>query len=172
MGFKSFSVNEYLTDSDVNAYFTQQQVAIKAATESVTSSTTLQDDNELFFTVQANTNYWFDGFLITDGAVGGDIKLAMFLPSGTIRWLTSGLDVAATATLADVNRRGILTGTATGADVGTIAAATSSIIPPSGIVRVGATGGTAKLQWAQNASSVTATRVFLGSFIRFLRIKT
>lgn len=172
MGFKIFSVNEYLTEADVNSFLSQQVVAVKSANESVTSSTTLQDDNHLLVTVQPNTNYWLDMMLITDGAVGGDIKLSIVVPSGTARWMTSGLDVAATATLANVNRRSLTGGTSTGADVGTIASGTWTIIPPAGIIRIGASGGTVKLQWAQNTSSATATRILSGSIMRLLRVKT
>lgn len=172
MGFKKFSVNEYLTDSDVNAFFAQQQVALKTADESVTSSTTLQDDNHLSITLQANTSYWIDLFLITDGATAGDIKLAVFIPSGTFRWITNGLDAATTGTSGDVNRRVKGGGAVVGTDVGTAGAGTSTVIPARGIVRIGATGGLTWLQWAQNASSATASRVLTGSMMRALRVRT
>lgn len=171
MGFKKFSVNEYLTDSDVNTYFAQQVVALKTSTESVTSSTTLQDDNQLTMTVSANTTYWVDLFLITDGLTTADIKLAMFIPSGTIRWNTNGLDVAASGTLGDVNRRVLTGGAVSGADVGTVGSGTSSVIPARGIARIGATGGTMWLQWAQNTSQSTATRILAGSMLRALRVR-
>jgi len=172
MGFKIFSVNEYLTDADVNAYLCQQLIAIKTADESVTSSITLQDDNQLFVTVQPNTSYWFEAFLVTNGAVGADINIALFVPSGTIRYTTNGLDFAATGVVGDVNRRSLGGGAVVGSVAGTIAAATSTIIPPAGIVRVGASGGTFKLQWAQNVSTATATRVMAGSYMRLLRVRT
>src|ERR1044072_1718147 len=81
MGFKIFGVNEYLTSGDTNAFFAQQQIAIKSADESVTSSTTVQDDNHLFMTLNANRNYWVDGNFITDGAVGGDFRMQFVVRS-------------------------------------------------------------------------------------------
>jgi hypothetical protein len=53
--------------------------------------------------------------------------------------------------------------------MGTIASGTSSAVHVAGIIRVGATGGTFKLQWAQGTSSATATRVFVNSFLRCTR---
>jgi len=168
MAFKIFGVNEYLSSGDTNAYFAQQQIAIKSADESVTSSTTVQDDNHLFMTLNANTNYWVDGSLITDGAVGGDFKMQFVVPSGTIRWLANGPVSAATATVTDVDRNYKVGSTTT--VMGTIASGTNSVILLAGIVRVGASGGTFKIQWAQGTSSATATRVRANSILRCVRM--
>jgi len=168
MGFKIFSVNEYLTSPDVNAYLAQQQFVRKTANESVTSSTTVQDDNDLAMTLAANTVYWLDGMLITDGALAGDFRLQFVVPSGTIRWLANGPVSGATVTVTDVDRNWKV-GSATTV-LGTIASGTSSIVHVAGIIRTGASGGTFKLQWAQGSSSGTATRVFANSFLRCTRM--
>lgn len=168
MAFKIFGVNEILSSGDTNAYFAQQQVVIKSADESVTSSTTVQDDNHLFMTLNANTNYWVDGSLITDGAVGGDFKMQFVVPSGTIRWLANGPVSAATATVTDVDRNYKVGSTTT--VMGTIASGTNSVILLAGIVRTGASGGTFKIQWAQGTSSATATRVRANSVLRCVRM--
>ncbi|WP_157251030.1 hypothetical protein [Nonomuraea typhae] len=168
MAFKTFSVNEYPLTADVNAYFTQQQVARKTATESVTSSTTVQDDDHLSMTLNANTTYWLDGILITDGALAGDFRLQFVVPSGTVRWLANGPVSGATGTVTDVDRNWKVGATTT--VMGTIAAGTSSIVHVAGIIRTAASGGTFKLQWAQGTSSGTATRVFVNSFLRCTRV--
>lgn len=168
MGFKTFSVNEYLSSSDTNAYFTQQQVKIKTADESVTSSTSVQDDDHLTMTLNANTNYWLDGVLISDGAVGGDIKLQLVVPSGTVRWMADGIVSSATATVDLVDRFWKVGSTTT--IIGTVASGTKSLIHISGIIRVAGSGGTFKLQWAQGTSSGTATRLFTNSFLRVTRV--
>ncbi len=170
MGFKTFSVNEYLSSGDTNAYFAQQQVARKTADESVTSSTSVQDDDHLSMTLNANTNYWVDGHLITDGAVGGDIKLQFVVPSGTIRWLANGPVSGATGTVTDVDRNVRVGSVST--IMGTIASGTNSVVLIFGIIRTGASGGTFKLQWAQGTSSGTATRVRANSFLRCVRMIT
>lgn len=173
MAFKRFSVNEILTSMDVNAYFAQQHVAYKTANESVSSSTTFQDDNHLVVTVRANTDYWMEMFLLTDGPTSADIKFAVIIPSGTLRWITDGLNIGATATTGSATRR-VLTGGSpiTGSDVGTAGSGSTSIVMPRGLMRIGATGGNVRLQWAQNTSNATASRVLAGSFMRVLRVRT
>lgn len=170
MAFKIFSVNETFTSSDVNTYLAQQIIAIKTSDESVTSSTTVQDDNELSMTLNANSNYWLDGMIINDGAAAGDFKLQFVVPSGTIRWLADGPDSSAAATT-DIVDRNWKAGSLT-TIVGCIASGTSTVLPVSGIIRTGASGGTFKLQWAQGTSSATATRVFTDSFLRVTRMKS
>lgn len=170
MGFKIFSVNEYLTSGDVNAYFEQQQIVIKSADESVTSSTSVQDDNHLTMTLSANTNYWVEGHLITDGAVGGDFRLQFIVPSGTIRWLANGPLSSATGTVTDVDRNYKVGATTT--IMGTIASGTNSVVHIFGIIRTAGSGGTFKLQWAQGTSSGTATRVRANSMLRVARMYT
>jgi hypothetical protein len=170
MAFKIFSVNETFTSSDANTYLAQQIIAIKTSTESVTSSITVQDDNELSMTLNANSNYWLDGLIIIDGAAAGDFRLQFVVPSGTIRWLGDGPDSSAAATTEIVDRNwkaGSLT-----TIIGTVASGTSTVLPVSGIIRTAASGGTFKLQWAQGTSSATATRVFLDSFLRVTRMKS
>ncbi len=171
MALKTFSVNEYFTNADANTYIAQQAVAIKTATESVTSSTTLQDDNELSVTLVANGVYWLDMWLLTDGNVSGDIKLALFIPSGTLRWMTNGLRIGGSTTIDSVNRKVLAGGAVSGTDVGTAGSGTTSLILPRGIARIGSTGGLGYLRWAQNTSSSTATRILAGSMMRWTRIK-
>lgn len=170
MAFKIFSVNETFTSSDANEFLAQQIVVIKTSTESVTSSTTVQDDNELSMTLNANSNYWLDGLLINDGAAAGDFKLQFVVPSGTIRWLADGPDSSAASTT-DIVDRNWKAGSLT-TIMGCIASGTSTILPVNGIIRTAASGGTFKLQWAQGTSNATATRVFADSFLRVTRMKT
>ncbi|MFI7707599.1 hypothetical protein [Nonomuraea sp. NPDC049480] len=168
MGFKTFSVNEYLTSADANAYLAQQQVARKTATESVTSSTSPQVDDHLSMTLNANTNYWLDGLLLTDGAAAGDFRLQWIVPSGTIRWLANGLQSATAATVDIVDRNWKVGATTT--IMGTVASGTTTAVHVAGIIRVSSTGGTFRLEWAQGTSSATATRLFANSFIRCVRM--
>lgn len=170
-GFKTFSVNEILTSSDTNQYFAQQNVKIKTATETVTSSTTLQDDDDLLLTVSANTNYWVEGllFVATGASNTPDIKFGVNIPSGTFRWCTNGLGPTATATLDIIDKHSYTGGTGVG--VGSISGSNTAI-PFSGIARIGASGGNLKIQWAQNTSSGTGTQVLIRSFLRVLRVFT
>lgn len=169
MAFKTFSVNEYLTTVDVNAYLAQQQVARKTANESVTSSTSPQADDHLTMTLNANTVYWLDGLLLTDGAATGDFRLQFIVPSGTIRWLANGLQSGTAATLDIVDRNWKVGATTT--IMGTVASGTTTVVHVAGIIRVGASGGTFRLEWAQGTSSGTATRLFTNSFLRCVRMR-
>jgi len=170
-GFKTFSVNENLTSSDTNQYFAQQNVKIKSANETVTSSTVLQDDDDLLLTVSANTNYWVEGLLFVATGVSStpDIKIGVNIPSGTFRWCTNGLGPTATATLDIVDKHSYTGGSGIG--VGSIASSNTGV-PFSGIARSGASGGNLKIQWAQNSSNATGTQVLARSILRVLRVFT
>lgn len=163
-----FSVNEYLTYSDANAYPAQQQVARKSVTESVTSSVSPQADDHLSMTLSANTSYWLDGLLLTDGAAAGDFRLQFIVPSGTIRWLANGLQSATAATVDIVDRNWKVGAVTT--IMGTVASGTTTAVHVAGIIRTAGSGGTFRLEWAQGTSSGTATRVFANSFLRCTRM--
>lgn len=171
MGFYTFAVGENFTATKVNTYLSQQRIAIKSATESVTSSTSLQNDDHLSFTVNANTNYWVEGILFMDGATGGDIKIAIVIPSGTLRWCADGLSAGAAASQDIVDRRS-KNGGGSGTAHGTLGAGTTNTFLFRGIARIGSTGGTLQLQWAQNTSSGTSTRLFANSLLRAQRVLT
>lgn len=138
-----------------------QKAVRKAADESVTSSTTLQDDNELTFTIAANEIWTYQIWLkIAVGALAADGKYAITVPAGATKVdgiLT--LDVAATGGVGNLN--------AFGGGGGAFAVdntfETNLLI--NGTVSNGATPGSVTLQWAQNASSATATTVKAGSFL-------
>src|SRR5574341_1924364 len=81
-GFKTFGTGTLLPASDLNTYMVQQNFVRKTADESVTSSTTLQDDDHLVIAVEANTNYFIEAFLIYDGDAAGDFKFTFSVPAG------------------------------------------------------------------------------------------
>lgn len=145
--------------------------AIKAADESVISSTTLQNDNELFAAVAANTSYRLDLALLVTEATGitADIKLAWTMPSGCrldaaaigahVNWtgVTSALEVEFSSW------QGETSSPTSAKSFGTINAGIVFGIQIRGIVAVGANSGTLQLQWAQNASVAENVTVKAGS---------
>lgn len=141
-----------VTDTRGHSHLCGTADVYKPVDESVTSSTTLQDDNHLFFTVPAGTQMRFDGFLNIDGGAG-DFKYT-FTGTGTVTgaWTTSAgnaalaLGVTAPFTPVPVTRGAV------------------------GTVNGGASGGTLKLQWAQNSSSGTATTLKAGSWLSAQRL--
>lgn len=171
MPIKDFIVGdpESVNATELNRYLLQQQHVIKPSTESVTSSTTQQNDDHLFLSVTANTTYWVQAMIIYDGATGGDIKFRWTAPSGaTMSWVDDGLDSAAATATDDVSRaRQSISSEPVRAAVG---AGSSVVAIPKGVLVVGSTSGTFRLQWAQGASSSTATRVLASSILMMRRM--
>ena len=98
MPFHTFVDDESLTASNVNKYWIQQAHIIKSADETVTSSTTFQNDDELLVPLLANTQYWLEFMLIYDGIQAADIKIQWTYPSGTtMDWTHGGLGTSATS---------------------------------------------------------------------------
>jgi hypothetical protein len=144
-------------------------VAYKTATETVTSSTTLQNDDQLFLPVAVNARYIFDSALFYTGAASpaGDLKLSFSGPAGaTMKWANRGVNSSGLSqynvvveTLAAGSPRAVGTN-----------GATEMAAFPMGTVTTSSTSGNLQLQWAQNASSATGTALLAGSVIRLVRI--
>lgn len=137
----------------------------KSATESVTSSTALQDDDELQFAVTLGTSYYFELVLLYD-AVGGsgtpDIKHDCALNGGatfSLAWRQHvGVSTAGAIQAGEV------------ADMTTLitnGTATPRMLQMTGSFTVATSGGTFVLRWAQNTSDAAATRVLLGSTLSY-----
>lgn len=138
---------------------------IKPTDQSVTSSTTLVNDADLVVPVAANATYLFFSYLDYEGAAAGDLKISWVVPaSATLRWAQIGQTTASAATTG-------LTGTETTAySFGSDAAATLNALLMHGSLLTAGTSGSLQLQWAQNASSGTATKVHAQSFVALWRI--
>ncbi len=141
-------------------------IVVKAADETVTSSTALQNDDHLLFPVGASETWVYEFILFYTAATTGDLKVALTAPVGsTIRWTTNGLAGSA-ATNADslASNVGTTSGTASGYHGGAGATEISIII--KGYVTTAATPGNVTLQWAQNSSSGTDTIIKTGSYLK------
>lgn len=168
MALKDFVSGEVLTADDVDVYLKNTIFARKTATESVTSSTALQDDNELTVSVAANSVYEVTLMLIYDGATGGDLKFDFTGPSGaTMNGVALRLGQGA-ATGDDDAQSTFVMGTPEG--VGALGTGSNAGMVFHGLLDLSATAGTFKLQWAQATSSGTATRVFADSYICLRRV--
>ncbi len=132
----------------------------KAATESVTSSTTLQDDDDLFMDLEAGKSYrvWLILTVASGGAEAADIKTSWTFAGtatkvGRCVW---GLGISSTATddSAFSKSSGVAIGASVsyGIDAGQAAACYESLILEDVTV-----AGRLQLQWAQVASNATAT---------------
>lgn len=138
---------------------------IKGADESVTSSTTLQNDDALFLPLEANASYiWLlvPFYLANSGT--GDMKAGPVVPSGaTVDWTVIHMGSSDTFLLD--------TGSSSGAVNlfhGNGATLRSALL--AGTAVTSSTSGNLQFQWAQNGVSGTATTVKAGSLIAAWRI--
>lgn len=157
------------------------QLKVKTANESVTSSTTLQDDDHLTgFNLIAGKWYEVSGMLFVDGSnIPGmdfnfiftnavqDRKFQYFkgfaIPDGSIGQASSGSDLS---NVVEYN---------SGLNLSESFTESSTLkIKPIDLRGVflsnATTGGTMKLQWAQSTSSATATTLYKGSFIKLVQL--
>lgn len=168
MAVPVFTAGQVLVAADVNVWFLPIS-AIKTSNESVTSSTALQNDDALFLSLASNSTYEVTGLLSTDGAAAGDIKVTFTGPAGaSICMYFNALSVSAVGGGDDLVF--ILESFGTTGSFGTIAAADHRAIAFRGQVTIAGTAGNLQLQWAQDTSSGTATRVLAGSYISARRI--
>jgi len=142
----------------------------KGTTETVTSSTTLQNDDELFVSVEANATYQVDLSLIHSSGTSGDIKITFDGPSGaSMTWGAIGAHINETSstTVTAVNMQGRAITETTEFGGGNLAAMTAYV---SGTLVTSGTAGTLNFQWAQRVSDPAATQVRAGSSLIVRRI--
>lgn len=143
--------------------------AAKSADQSVTSSVTLANDNDLQLLTAASGVYIVQWSLVTDGAVAGDFQYAFSgAASATMTWESWGQLTTATvnAPVTPLDIAAIGTATAHG----TIATGTNSRVYGTGVLRNAGSPGSLVLKWAQGTSSATATRLRAGSWMTATRI--
>lgn len=158
------AVGEVVTAARINDWFINTLFAVKTATESVVSSTTLQDDDDLSVTVAANASYIIELMLSYDGLAASDLKTSLTLPAGaTIVGAVQAMAQTAAATTDDFSA-----GWTGAINPGCLGAGTAAAMFGRGLLTVAGTGGLVTLQWAQLASAATAVRLFAGSYL-FLR---
>jgi hypothetical protein len=166
MTLKTFTAGEVLTADDVNEYLVNTLFVRKTSTESVTSSTALQNDNELVLAVEANCVYELTGTVIYDGSTTGDIQWDFTLPSGAVmsgiatRLATGGTDTTAF----------MQWDTESVTSAGALGTGTETVISLRHLVVVSSTAGNVQLRWSQNTSDGTATRVFANSYLCLRRV--
>jgi hypothetical protein len=144
--------------------------AWKTGDETVTSSTVLQADDQLFLPLSTNARYKFESYLIYSGAAtpAGDLKMQFTGPAGAVmNWSNFGANPSG---LTQYNV--VVEALAAGAPraVGTNGAGFKMGAQPKGTLTTGSTGGSLALLWAQNASSATGTVLHANSYISLLRV--
>lgn len=169
---RTWVTSEVVTAAVMNAHVRDNLTALngyvlKTADESVTSSTALQNDNHLAYSIGAAGTYPFDLYLYATSAANaaGDIKVAFTFPTGTMHfsgWAAdSGIASGAIQTGVWVAKLSAVSGTDT-FDAGLSTATLGIVI--HGVLIATATG-TLQTQWAQLASNANASTVKAGSHL-------
>lgn len=146
------------------------QMAYKTVDESVTSSTTVQDDDHLTFAIGANETWYCEFNLSASGGATGDLRVTVTMPSGaTSELVVTG--VASGGTTAQ-NSIGVITSSASSEVVCGLQAGTGNrnAVSIEGCVFNSSTAGNVTLQWAQGTSDGTATTVRKGSTVIYRRL--
>lgn len=166
--------SEVVTAAQMNAHIRDNLNAIngfvrKTADESVTSSTTLQNDDHLLYTIDATGTYLFDAWLFANSAAdnAGDIKYGFSFPTGTV--IFGGVGLVDTVTTGSSGSDQAIAFTTPTSGSSAISYATSNLsagfatmVYVHGILIATATG-TLRLVWAQNSSNASATTLKSGS---------
>ena len=141
----------------------------KTADETVTASTTMQDDDHLTAAVAANATYVVELVAIYDGAATGDIKFQFAAPAGAT---LSGAQVGPQSGTAGVTATTVNVSATTGASgaIGAVGAGSKIGYRFDGLLRTAGTAGTFKLQWAQQTSDPVATTMFTDSYLVLRRV--
>jgi parallel beta-helix repeat protein len=139
---------------------------VKGAAESVNNSTTLQNDNDLTFTMGANEVWVFNFVLLVanNSNAGPDWKSAIYAPGSASCNVTLSGSEPAGAAFPQVSTTNCTTPTAL--VNGTIVADVDAYnVTMQGRVTAGASGGTVTLQWAQNTATASNLDVRGGSYV-------
>lgn len=134
----------------------------KTDDESITSSSTLQNDEHLTFPVEANNNYLVHMFIKFLSPAAADIKFFLSTPSGTTY-------DALIAVLGATNIRNVDESAAFELEA---ADATDRVFTLTGVIKVGSVSGVVNLQWAQATINAGITTVYNGSWMKYQTLLT
>lgn len=154
----------------------QTQYVAKTADETVTSSTTLQNDDHLVLPVAANAVYMFalDLYTIDAADFVGDFKMSFTCPTGaTFDMHGSGAHITDLASGTSSNGEWLAKLACTSASANLVfGVGNTSVtgIRVHGRLVMGSTGGSFQLQWAQNASDTSGTTLKAGSYMTLTRV--
>jgi len=128
-------------------------IVIKTADETVTASTTLQDDNHLKFNADANSDYLIRVNARCVSPAAADVKETFAVPTNGSGVFTESYGTAAVA----------YQNISTAESQGTTGGAEGSTIPLVAFINIGDTAGEIIFQWAQLGSDAGNTVMKLGS---------
>jgi hypothetical protein len=166
---RTWTDGELVTAAIMNTHVRDQLSVVphfvaKSADESVTSSTAHQDDDHLFFAMEANATYLVELVLrVTSTSATPDITTRFSFPAGA----TFNIQMIHTTSSGTFFESRLHEGAHT-ADTEVLT--TGTIISYRGVVACGGTAGDFRLQWAQQTSNANATTVKKGSHMLWAKV--
>lgn len=136
---------------------------VKEADETVTTSTTLQNDDELLFAVAANEVWQFEGVLSLSAPTAADFKMSFTGPTGAVGSFVAIYEVLDNAGGIPPQALSAALGGTTQWEIGQDGVGLRFY----GAIHNGANAGNLQLQWAQRVSSGSTT-VRAGSYIKYI----
>ena len=152
--FEGYDGTDWLSLSDSGA---DVVTVIKSVDEIVNNSATLQDDDALFFDVDANQVWTFDFVLQANSGTTPDLRFAVTAPAGSI----CDVGYENTEFAATVGQYGCGVTTNRVASSGN-----DEVIRVTGTVRTSGTAGQVTLQWAQFTANASDSTVYSGSYVQ------
>ena len=131
----------------------------KSADESLSSNTTLQNDDNLLLAVGVNEVWQIKLGILYRSTTTADFKMAFTFPSGEI----TASALASVGSVAGYVRFEGSSPAAGSASVDGLSATVSTYFEIHGVFTNGGSAGNLQFQWAQNASDATATKVMTSS---------
>jgi hypothetical protein len=138
----------------------------KPSDETLNNVATLQDDDDLFVAVEANSIYTVELILLyVSNNNPGDLKFAWSMPAGATFHgvVASGVQPSGSAEGGEATVRYLQD--VTEVDVGGLGTTTALGVTVHGNLVVGGTAGTFRLRWSQNTAHASNTRVLDGSHL-------
>lgn len=164
-----WATNDVPTAADFNTWIQNINFVVKPTIQSVTSSTTLVADTALTLPVAANATYTVELVLGYDGATAGDIKVLLRCPtSATFNGYAHAFIVGMASQQDDQ-----MAAMGENASLGWGCNGASNVMygKVTGLLVTVGTAGNLSIEWAQVASSATATRVYANaSWLKLIRV--
>lgn len=174
-----FVAGQKVRASELNAITGAFVVARCTTDVTKNASTTLGDVTGLGLSVAANATYALDGWIYFESNPTADIKFALTLPSGSTGVMGFYGPNLATAPVVNQERinyvdMGVYSATASATyGIGGDDEFTGSVwvtAQPRGVITTSSTAGTIQVQFAQNTSNASNTKVKAGSWMRATRL--
>jgi len=160
-----FATGDVPTADQFNDWFVNTRFARKPSIETISSNASLQNDDDLFVSVDASAVYMVKAVLRIASQTAADFQFGWTGPAGiTFDWIAHSINSGGSTTNDD------FIGAYGTASVPTVAGLGGSTVVAhvEGLLVMGANAGTFRLQWAQGTSNASGTSLLTNSFL-FLR---